>query len=103
MTAFTTISTTAHALTSTPYTFDPDSGVFDPNANSPRLPWLIRVWADVAFHARMDGSDATTNDMPVAAGLNGVILGIPAGGSLSVIKQSAASNGNVFFSHIKRT
>lgn len=102
MSAFSIVSSTSHAVTGAAYTFQPDAGVADSNIQNNPKPWLIRVWGDVNFHVRMDGQDATTNDMPVAAGLGGVVLSLPPGGSVSVIKQSGQSDGNCWFSHVKR-
>lgn len=102
MNAFSIISSVSHAVTSTPYTFEPDSGVADSNIQNAPKPWLIRVWADVNFHVRMDGVAATTGDMPIAAGLQGALLSIPPGGSVSVVKQAGQADGQAWFTHVKR-
>lgn len=93
MSAYSIISSASHALTSTPYTFPAD----------PVLTRLVRVYGDANFHVRTDGGDATADDMPVTAGLHGVLLNVPPGGSLSVIKQAGASDGTVWFTNVKRT
>jgi hypothetical protein len=101
--AFTIISSVSHAVTATPYTFQPGAGVADPNPLNDPKSRLIRVWGDVNFHVRTDGGDATTSATPVAAGLSGILLSVPPGGSLSVIKMTGASDGTAWFSHVKRT
>jgi hypothetical protein len=59
--------------------------------------------ATLTFHVRTDGSDATADDTPVSAGLNGVLLNVPPGGSISVFRQAGADDGTAWFSHVKRT
>lgn len=92
MTAYSIISSASHALTSTPYTLPPD----------PAQTRLMRLYGDVNFHVRTDGGDATADDMPVSAGLQGVLLNVPPGGSISVVKMTGASDGTAWFSHVKR-
>lgn len=91
MNAFTIVSSASRALTATPYTLPPD----------PVLTRLVRVWGDVNFHVSTNG-DATTNDLPVTAGLSGVLLNVPPGGSISVVKMTGASDGEIWFSTVKR-
>jgi hypothetical protein len=93
MNALTIVSSTAHALTSTPYSLPPD----------PVLGRIMRLYGDVDFHVRTDGGDATTDDMPVSAGLNGVLLNVALGGSISVVKMAGEDDGEIWFSTIKRT
>jgi hypothetical protein len=93
MTAYNIISSASHALTATPYTFPPDSAQGR----------IMRLYGDVDFHVATNGGDATVDDMPVSAGLNGVLLNVPPGGSISVIKRTGANNGTAWFSHVKRT
>lgn len=93
MNAFTIVSSASHALTATPYTFPPD----------PAQTRLMRLYSDVGFHVRTDGGDATADDMPISAGLHGVLLSVPPGGSISVIKVTGEADGTAWFSHVKRT
>lgn len=91
MNALSIVSSTSHALTATPYTFPPDSAQTR----------LVRVYADVNFHIRTDG-DATGGDMPVSAGLDGILLNVQPGGSISVVKMAGEDDGEIWFSTIKR-
>jgi hypothetical protein len=103
MTAYSILSSTSHALTGTAYTFQPGAGAADPNPLNDPKSRLIRVWGDVNFHVRTDGGDATASDTPVSGGLSGILLNVPPGGSVSVVKMAGASDGNAWFSHVKRT
>jgi hypothetical protein len=92
MTAYSIISSTSHALTGTSYSLTLDSTQTQ----------LVRVWADVNFHIRMDGVAATTGDMPVTDHHDGILLNVPSGGTISVVKKSGEPDGTVWFSHVKR-
>lgn len=102
MNAFSIISSVSHAVTSTPYTFEPDSGVADLNPLNDPKPWLIRIWSDVGIHVRADGQAVTTDGCPVAAGYNGLLVSVPPGGSVSVVKQAGQADGLAWFTHVKR-
>ncbi|CAN2534475.1 hypothetical+protein [Methylocapsa aurea] len=102
MSAFTILSSTSHAVTSTAYTFQPDLGIADPNSLNDPKPWLVRVWSDVNICLRADGQAASQSDFPIAAGREGELINLPPGGSLSVVTQAGQSDGTVFFSHVKR-
>lgn len=102
MSAIQIVSSTSHAVTSIAYTFEPDSGVADPNIQNAPKTWLVRVWSNVNINVRMDGQSATANDLPVFAGYNGVVLAVPPGQSVSVIKQTGQADGIVWFTHVKR-
>jgi hypothetical protein len=93
MNAYSIISSAAHSLTGTAYTFPADS----------TQGRIVRLYGDVAFHVRTDGGDATDDDMPVSAGLNGVLLNVAPGGSISVVKMAGEDDGEIWFSTIKRT
>jgi len=105
MSALVILSTATHALTSTPYTFDPDTGVEDSNVQSPPQSWRVRCFGDVPFNLRVstDGSDATADDMPVAAEFPGVVVVVPPGGSLSVVKRGSGPDGQAWFNRIKHS
>lgn len=102
MSAFVVISTHKEAVTSTAAAFQLDAGVADSNPLNEPKPWLIRVWSDVAICIRADGQAASQSDFPIAAGREGELINLAAGGSLSVITQAGQSDGTVFFSHVKR-
>lgn len=104
MTAFTILSSTSHALTGSAYTFQPDSGSADSNVENNPKPWLVRVWGDVNFHINVatTSTAATTADMPVTDHHDGILLSIPPGGFVSVIKKSGEPDGEVWFTHVKR-
>lgn len=102
MNAFNILSSVSHAVTSTPYTYQPDSGVADPNSENPPKVWLVRVWATVDICARTDGQPATQSDFPIAAGLHGELLSLAPGASLSVVKQAGQSDGLCYSAHVKR-
>ncbi|MBU3887587.1 hypothetical protein [Methylosinus sp. KRF6] len=93
MNAFTIVSSASHALTGTAYSLPAD----------PTQTRLVRVYGSVNFHVRTDGGDATADDMPVSAGLNGILLNVPPGGSISVVKMTGVSDGTAWFGHVKRT
>ena len=101
MDALVLLGTTTQPLTATPYTFQPDAGVADSNVQNNPQSWKVRVWSDVNFHVRTDGQPATTSDMPVTAGLKGVTVALPPGGSMSVVKQAGAADGTVWFTRVK--
>lgn len=102
MDAFTILSSTSHAVSSTPYTFQPDLGIADPNPLNDPKPWLVRVFSDVNICIRTDGQAASQSDFPIAGGLHGELINLPAFGSISVVKQTGEGDGVAWFSHIKR-
>jgi len=102
MSAFVVISTTKEAVTSTASTFQLDAGVADPNPLNDPKPWLIRVWSDVNSCIRTDGQAASQSDFPIAAGREGELINLQAGGSISIVKQIGELDGTAFFSRVKR-
>ena len=103
MSALVILSTANHALTSTPYTFTPDSGIEDSNVQSPPQSWRVRCFGDVPFNLAVNTGDATASDMPVAAEFPGVVVVVPAGGSLSVVKRGSGPDGQAWFNRIKHS
>ena len=101
MSALVLLGPTSHALTSTAYTFQPDSGVADPNPLIAPQSWRVRIWSPVDFHVAVNTGDATTADFPVAGGWHGVTLAILPGGTLSTVKQATASDSTVWFTRVK--
>jgi hypothetical protein len=104
MGAFVLLGTTSHAVTSTAYTFQPDAGVADGNVQDPPQSWRVRVWGDVNFHVHVDSAavDAVAaSDAPVADHYNGIIVVVPAGGYLSVIKKVGEADGTCWFTRVK--
>jgi hypothetical protein len=95
------LGTTSHALTSTPYTFQPDAGVADSNPLNTPQSWRVRAWSDQPFHIAVNSGDASTNDCPVSGEWHGITVVIPPGGTLSTIKQAGATDSSIWFSRVK--
>jgi hypothetical protein len=95
------VGSVSYAVTGAAYTFQPDAGVADSNIQNNPKPWIIRVWGDVIFHVAIN-RDATNLDMPVADQFNGILLEVPPGGSISVVKKAGQPDGLVWFTHVKR-
>ena len=103
MSALVILSTATHALTSTPFTTQLDADTADANPGDPKQSWRVRCFGDVPFNLRVstDGSDATASDLPVAAEFPGVVVVVPPGGFVSVVKRGSGADGNCWFTRIK--
>lgn len=99
MTAYSIIDSVSLAATSTPASYTP--GGADSNDQNPPLPHLVRVYGNVALNVSTSGV-ATGDSMPVSPGYDGVLLSVPPGVEVSVVKQSGASDGLVWLSTVKR-
>lgn len=101
MTAISIVSTTRVAVSATPAAFTPSLGA-DPNVlNSPR-PLTVRLWSDTPVNIRVDGSDATFDDLALASGMDGLLIAVPVGQSVSAVKQAGAADGSLWASVVRR-
>lgn len=98
-TAFSIVDSVSLAATSTPASYTPSGA--DSNAENPALPHLVRVYGSVALNVSTSGV-ANADSLPVSAGYEGVILSVPAGATVSVVKQSGQADGLVWLSTVKR-
>jgi len=101
VTAFSVVNTTSHAVSGVATTFTPSVGA-DPNILDSVRPIVLRLWSDTPCNIRVGGGDATFDDLPLAAGVDGLLLSIPPGQSVSVVKQTSESDGTLWASVIKR-
>ncbi len=103
MSALVILSTVTNALTSTPFTAQLDADVADVNTQDPKQSWRVRVFGDVPFNLAVNttGDNATASDMPVAPEFPGVVVVVPPGGYVSVVKRGSGADGNVWLSRIK--
>ena len=95
------LSTTTQPLTSTAATWQPDADTADVNAQDPKTAWKIRLFGDVDFHVAVNTGDATVNDVRVAGEYHGIIVVVPPGGTLSVIKATGANDGTLWATRVK--
>jgi hypothetical protein len=101
MSTFVLFETADRAVSSTPTFFTIDV-TNDPNVQNPPQSWSVRVWSTVGIHIAVNGQAATVDDFPIAAGLHGEELHVPAGAVFSVIKQDGEADGRVWATRVKR-
>jgi len=100
MTALVLLGTVTNALTATAWTVQLDASTADSNVQDPKPSWRVRVFGDVPFNlaVNVDGSNATSADLQVAAEFPGVVVIVPPNGYVSVVKRGSGADGNVWIS-----